>query len=53
MTGDKAQGAVLSDQLKSLDWKARQAKKFDRVSEDVMLEVLAKIGALVGLGDVR
>ena len=52
-TDGKAKGAVLSDQLKSLDWKARQAKKFDSVSEEIMLEVLAKIGALVGGGDVR
>jgi len=52
-TGGKAKGAVLSDQLKSLDWKARQAKKFDTVSEEVMLEVLAKIGVLVGWDDVR
>ena len=52
-TSSKAKGAVLSDQLKSLDWKARQAKKFDIVSEEVMLEVLEKIGALVGWDDIR
>ena len=46
--GGKAEGVVLSDQIKSLDWRAGQAKKFDRVSEAVMLEVAAKIGALVG-----
>ena len=52
-SGSKAEGAILSDQLKSLDWKARQAKKFDSVSEEVMLEVLARIGALVGLDQPR
>jgi len=52
-TSSRAKGAVLSDQIKSLDWKARQAKKFDTVSEEVMLGVLAKIGALVGWDDIR
>ena len=51
--GGKAEGAILADQLKSLDWKARQAKKFDKGSEEIMLEVLAKIGALLGWGDNR
>ncbi len=46
--GGKAVGAILSDQLKSLDWKARSAKKFDAVSETTMLEVLDKIGVLIG-----
>jgi len=44
----KAEGVVLSDQVKSLDWRARQAQKFDRVSEEIMREVAAKIGTLVG-----
>ena len=52
-TGGEAEGAVLSDQLKSLDWRVRQAEKFDRVSNEVMTEVLAKIGALIGLKDIR
>ncbi len=51
--GGKAKGAILSDQLKSLDWRARRAKKFDEVSEEIMIEVLAKIGALVGWSDIR
>jgi len=41
-------GAILSDQLKSLDWRAREAMKFDSVSNSVMQDVLAKIAALVG-----
>ena len=44
----KVEGVVLSDQVKSLDWRARQAQKFDHVPETVMLEVVAKIGTLVG-----
>ncbi len=51
--GGKAEGAILADQIKSLDWRVRQAKKFDQVSQEVMLEVLAKIGALVGWGEIR
>lgn len=43
----KAQGAVLSDQLKSLDWRARKAARFDRASSEVVLEVTARILALV------
>lgn len=46
--GGKAQGAVLADQVKSLDWRARQAKKIDEISDELLGEVLAKIGALVG-----
>lgn len=44
---DEARGVVLSDQVKSLDWRARKAARFDRASEDVVLEVTARILALV------
>lgn len=40
---------VLSDQIKSLDWKARKAKKKGSVSKAVIDEVRAKIAALLGL----
>ena len=43
----KARGAVLSDQLKSLDWRARGATRFDRASVDVIREVTARILPLV------
>lgn len=39
--------AVLSDQVKSLDWKVRQAKKKGVVSAEVMLHVRAKMKALL------
>jgi mRNA interferase MazF len=39
--------AVLSDQVTSLDWKIRRAKKKATVSTDVMLHVRAKIKALL------
>lgn len=42
-------GAVLSDQLKSLDWQARQAAHKGRVDDAVLREVLGKIAALLGL----
>ena len=45
--GGKAQGAILSDQLKSLDWRARNAVRFDRASEDTVAEVTARITVLV------
>ena len=40
-------GVILSDQVKSLDWKARQAKWVARVSEDILAEVMAKLHALI------
>ena len=46
----KTRGAILSDQLKSLDWKARGAKRFERAPEDVVQEVTGRILALVDPG---
>lgn len=46
--GGKAEGAILADQIKSLDWRVRRTKKFDQVSDEILAEVLAKIGTLVG-----
>ncbi len=39
--------AVLSDQVKSLDWKVRRAKKKAVISAEVMLHVRAKLKALL------
>ena len=39
--------AVLSDQVKSLDWKVRRAKKKAVVSADVLVHVRAKLKALL------
>ena len=39
--------AVLSDQVKSLDWKIRKAKRKALVTADVMLHVRAKMKALL------
>lgn len=40
--------AVLADQVKSLDWRARGAIRKGRVTERVLTEVRAKICALIG-----
>ncbi len=39
--------AVLSDQVKSLDWKVRRAKKKDSVPAEILIHVRAKIKALL------
>ena len=46
--GLKTSGAILSDQVKSLDWKARNASKICKISGDIIEEVLEKIGLLLG-----
>jgi mRNA interferase MazF len=47
---------ILSDQIKSLDWKIRLAKNKATVSADVMLHVRAKMQqtvAIVSMGSAR
>jgi mRNA interferase MazF len=41
------QGAVLSDQLKSLDWAARRSRLAAKLPVEVIEDVLAKIHALL------
>ncbi|HSQ24464.1 MAG TPA: endoribonuclease MazF [Pyrinomonadaceae bacterium] len=45
--GLKVSGAVLSDQVKSLDWKARDTKFIVRVPKVVTDEVLKKLRTLI------
>lgn len=45
--GQEAHGAVLADQVKSLDWKARRAARLGAAPDDVVQEVTARILALV------
>jgi mRNA interferase MazF len=40
-------GVVLSDQVKSLDWRARRAEKICSLPASVVAEILAKLGALL------
>jgi mRNA interferase MazF len=46
---DGVQSVVLSDQVKSLDWKIRNAKFKDKVSLDVLVEVRAKAKSLLSI----
>ena len=45
--GFKVTGAILSDQVKSLDWKVRNAEFFDKIPESVALEILTKLATLL------
>ena len=40
--------AILSDQVKSLDWRVRRAKRKDSVAPETLLEVRGKLRALIG-----
>ncbi len=43
----KIQGAVLSDQVKSLDWKARNIEFIEKINERELEEVVEKIEAII------
>ncbi|MCX6356207.1 MAG: endoribonuclease MazF [Candidatus Aureabacteria bacterium] len=45
----KVSGVVLSDQVKSLDWRARNAQFCCRVPESTVVEVLTKLSVLIGI----
>jgi mRNA interferase MazF len=45
--GTGTEGAILCDQIKSLDWRVRNAKRIGSVPPPVMQEVTARILALV------
>lgn len=40
-------GVVLSDHVKSLDWRARKAAKFGEIPDDVLRQVLQKTSLLI------
>jgi mRNA interferase MazF len=40
-------GVILSDQVKSLDWKARQAELVGKLPSNILDEVLAKLATLI------
>jgi mRNA interferase MazF len=46
--GGTPPNSVLSDQVKSLDWRSRNARLKGRVSPEQLAEVRAKIHALIG-----
>lgn len=45
---DDRQSAVLSDQVKSLDWRARKAQRKGQVSDEELAQVRGKAVALIG-----
>jgi mRNA interferase MazF len=45
--GMETEGAILCDQIKSLDWRVRNAKRIGSILPSVMQEVTARILALV------
>jgi len=47
--GLKLNGAVLSDQVKSLDWRARRAELICRLPKDTIDEVVQKLSTLISL----
>ena len=47
------EGAILSDQIKSLDWRVRKARRIGNLPADVLQETVGKILALVAPGGAR
>ncbi len=47
---DGVQSAILSDQVKSLDWKVRKAKYKNTVNPEALTEVRAKVKSLLCIG---
>ena len=45
--GLRVSGAILADQVKSLDWRARKAELICRLAENTIAEVLQKLGTLL------
>jgi mRNA interferase MazF len=48
-SGLPASGAILSDQVRSMDWRARQAEKICELPAAVIGEILQKLHALLEL----
>ena len=49
--GHKVGGVVLADQAKSLDWRVRKAEFICALPQEVILEVLDKLGTLLSPTD--
>lgn len=50
LSGTEVSGAALADQVKSLDWRSRQAQFKSKISDVEMRGIKAKIAALLSLG---
>ena len=46
-TGYKVSGVILSDQIKCLDWRVREAEHICKLSQRIMLNVLKKLNTLI------
>lgn len=46
-TGKTIRGVILADQVKSLDWRARKARRIEAAPPGTLEEVLAKLKALL------
>lgn len=49
----KPSGAILSDQVKSLDWRVRGARRISKAPTDIIREVLDKIHTLIEGDDLK
>lgn len=47
LNGKKIKGAILSDYLKKVDWKAREIQFIEKTNSEVISEVISKIAALI------
>jgi mRNA interferase MazF len=47
--GLRITGAILTDQVKNLDWRARKAELICRLPPRIMTEVLQKLGTLLSM----
>jgi len=47
VVGGKINGSVLSDQIKSLDWKVRNIEFIEKIEDDLFEEVLLKFKTLI------
>jgi mRNA interferase MazF len=45
--GKKIKGCVLSDQIKSLDWKIRNIEYIEKVKDEILDEVIEKIKVII------
>ena len=48
-SGLKVTGAILSDQVKNLDWKIRNTEFYDKIPETVFIETIKKLSTLLHL----
>ena len=45
--GSRIRGAILSDHLKNLDWRQRQAQKAGKIPRSILQQVRARVAALL------